>query len=77
MGFADLLVGMDIPKSQLALDLASFNIGIEIIQLFIVILLLPLITLLYRWKHSKYAVVTISTIAFLLGGIWLIERVFV
>ena len=76
MGFADILKEMNIPKSALAIDLASFNIGIEIIQLLIVILLLPLLILLYRWKYSKYAMISISAIAFILGGIWLIERLF-
>ncbi|CAH2713612.1 hypothetical protein BACCIP111895_00748 [Neobacillus rhizosphaerae] len=74
MGFADILKEMNIPKSALAIDLASFNIGIEIIQLAIVILLLPLLSLLYRSKYSRKAIVFVSIIAFLLGGIWLIER---
>ncbi|KLT15583.1 hypothetical protein AA980_23070 [Neobacillus vireti] len=74
MGFADILTEMHIPKSELAIDLASFNIGIEIIQLLIVVLLLPLLTLLHRSKYSRKAIITISSIAFLLGGFWLIER---
>ncbi|QCJ41631.1 HupE/UreJ family protein [Bacillus sp. S3] len=74
MGFADILKEMNIPKSSLAADLASFNIGIEMIQLAIVILLLPLLSILYRSKYSRKAIVTFSIIAFLLGGIWLIER---
>jgi len=75
MGFADILVGMHIPKSELAVDLASFNIGIEIIQLSIIALLLPLLTFLHRSKYSRYAIVSISSIAFLLGGIWLFQRI--
>ncbi len=74
MGFADILKEMKIPKSALAIDLASFNIGIEIIQLAIVLLLLPVLSLLYRSKYSRKAIVFVSIIAFLLGGIWLIER---
>ncbi|MFF2446311.1 HupE/UreJ family protein [Neobacillus sp. NPDC058068] len=74
MGFADILTEMHIPKSELAIDLASFNIGIEIIQLLIVVLLLPLLTLLHRSKYSRKAIISVSTIAFLLGGFWLIER---
>ncbi len=74
MGFADILTEMNIPKGALAIDLASFNIGIEIIQLAIVIILSPLLILLHRSKISRKVIVSISTIAFLLGGIWLIER---
>jgi len=75
MGFADILVGMHIPKSELAIDLGSFNIGIEIIQLSIIALFLPLLTFLHRSKYSRYAITSISTIAFLLGGIWLFQRI--
>lgn len=75
MGFADILKEMQLPKNSLAVDLASFNIGIEIIQLAIVALLLPVLHLIYRSKYSKQVIVAISSLAFVLGGIWLIERV--
>ncbi|WP_284037188.1 HupE/UreJ family protein [Neobacillus sp. 114] len=75
MGFADLLTEMKIPKGELAIDLASFNIGIEIIQLIIVVILLPLLTLLHRSNISRKAVISVSTIAFVLGSFWLIERI--
>jgi hydrogenase/urease accessory protein HupE len=77
MGFADLLKSMNLPKSALAVDLTSFNIGIEIIQLSIVLLLLPLLTYLHRSKYSRKAIITVSTIAFILGGIWLVQRILV
>lgn len=75
MGFADILKEMSLPKSSLAVDLASFNIGIEIIQLAIVALLLPVLHLVYRSKYSKQVIITVSSLAFFLGGIWLFERV--
>jgi len=75
MGFADILKAMNLPKSALAVDLTSFNIGIEIIQLSIIVLLLPLLTYLHRSKYSRKAIITISTIAFILGGIWLVQRI--
>ncbi|WP_397537110.1 HupE/UreJ family protein [Rummeliibacillus pycnus] len=75
MGFADILKEMNLPKSSLAIDLASFNIGIEIIQLAIVALLLPVLTWVYRSKYSKQVIIGVSSLAFVLGGIWLIERV--
>ncbi|MFJ5714130.1 HupE/UreJ family protein [Neobacillus sp. NPDC093127] len=74
MGFADILTEMNIPKSELAIDLASFNIGIELIQLLIVIILLPLLALLHRSKISRKTIISVSSVAFLLGGIWLVER---
>ncbi|WP_162309374.1 HupE/UreJ family protein [Cohnella abietis] len=76
MGFADILSEMDIPRSELATDLISFNLGIETIQVTLVaILLLPLV-LLHRWKFSRRAVISGSAIAFILGAYWLVSRVF-
>lgn len=75
MGFADILAEMNIPKSELAVDLISFNVGIETVQVIIVALLLPALALLYRWKHSRHVAVACSAAALVLGGLWLVERV--
>jgi hydrogenase/urease accessory protein HupE len=76
MGFAGILLEMNIPKKDLAVNLASFNIGIEIIQLAIVILLLPFLNRLYRYKNYNKVLISVSIFSFLLGLIWLIERLF-
>jgi hydrogenase/urease accessory protein HupE len=76
MGFAGILLEMNLPKGTLALNLASFNIGIEVIQLAIVALLLPLLSFLHRWKHARIVVMSISGLAFILGAIWLVQRLF-
>ncbi|WP_162309377.1 HupE/UreJ family protein [Cohnella abietis] len=76
MGFADILTEMNIPKSELVVNLISFNVGIETVQVIIVALLLPALALLYRWKHSRRVVVACSAVALMLGGLWLVERVF-
>ncbi|MFC5402804.1 HupE/UreJ family protein [Cohnella soli] len=74
MGFADILKEMDIPKSSMAVDLISFNLGIEAVQITIVAVILPLLYLLHRWKFSRRVVIAGSSVALLLGGIWLMER---
>ncbi|MFC5651125.1 HupE/UreJ family protein [Paenibacillus solisilvae] len=76
MGFADILKVMDLPRSQLAVDLISFNLGIEAVQVTMVAILLPLLMLLHRWKFSRRTVIAGSSLAFMLGGIWLVQRVF-
>ncbi|GLX66905.1 HupE/UreJ family protein [Paenibacillus glycanilyticus] len=75
MGFADILIEMNIPKSELAVDLISFNLGIESVQVIIIALALPVLALLYRWRHAGYVAVTCSAAALMLGGLWLVERV--
>lgn len=77
MGFADILVGMDIPRKELGVDLVSFNLGIETVQLAIVCAALPIIFALHRYRHARKFVLAGSSTALLLGGIWLVERVFI
>ncbi|WP_435169335.1 HupE/UreJ family protein [Paenibacillus glycanilyticus] len=77
MGFADILVGMNIPRKEMGVDLASFNLGIEAVQLGIVCLALPIILGLHRYRHARKFVLAGSSTALLLGGIWLVERVFI
>lgn len=76
MGFADILKDMDLPAGRLAAALVSFNLGIEAVQVALVALLLPLLFRLHRWKFSRGAVYAGSTLALLMGGIWLLQRLF-
>jgi hydrogenase/urease accessory protein HupE len=76
LGFANILKEMNIPKSQLVSSLLSFNIGIEVVQLLLVILFLPLLTFFQRLPYSKTIVQIGSIIIILLGGFWFLERVF-
>jgi hydrogenase/urease accessory protein HupE len=74
MGFADIMKEMNIPKNELAVDLISFNLGIETIQVLIVGLLVPLLFLLHRYRYARRIVIAGSGVTLALGGIWLIER---
>lgn len=76
MGFADILIEMNLPRSELAMDLIGFNLGIETVQVTLVAILLPLLVLLHRWEYSRRAVIGGSTLAFVLGAMWLTQRLF-
>ena len=76
MGFADILKEMDIPKKEMAVDLISFNLGIEAVQITIVAVLIPLLVLLHRYKYARQYVLAGSGVALVLGGVWLFERAF-
>ena len=75
MGFADLLKGMNLAKNDLALNIFSFNLGIEVAQLGFAILL-PILFFIHKWKYSVRVVNLCSAIAFVLGGLWLTEQYF-
>lgn len=74
MGFASILKEMTIAKEQIIIPLLSFNIGIEVIQLTLVAILLPLLNWMQNLKISRRIVVTSSSAVALIGCIWLIER---
>ncbi|WP_040206435.1 HupE/UreJ family protein [Neobacillus jeddahensis] len=76
LGFASILKEMNLPKSDLALALFNFNIGIELIQLIIVLLLVPVLFRLLKFTKYRTYVNIGSSAIFLLGAIWLFQRVF-
>jgi hydrogenase/urease accessory protein HupE len=76
LGFANILKEMNIPSSQLVSSLLSFNIGIEVVQLLLVILFLPLLLFIQKLTYYKRIVQIGSVIIILLGGFWFLERIF-
>lgn len=74
LGFANILQEMNLSKSNLAAALVSFNIGIEVVQLIIVLLLLPVLAYIHKMKASHNLVKFGSIVIILLGAYWLIQR---
>lgn len=76
LGFANILQEMNLSKGNLASALVSFNIGIEVVQILIVLLLLPLLRYLHRLKDSSKYIKYGSIVIILFGAYWLVERLF-
>ncbi|HYK75268.1 MAG TPA: HupE/UreJ family protein [Pseudoneobacillus sp.] len=76
LGFATILREMAIPKTHLAVALINFNLGIEFVQLLIVLLLLPILSYMFKLKSSGKIVKYGSFVITGLGAIWLVERIF-
>jgi hydrogenase/urease accessory protein HupE len=76
LGFANILQEMNLSKGNLASALVSFNIGIEVVQILIVLLLLPFLTYLHRLKNSTKYIKYGSIVIILFGAYWLVERLF-
>jgi hypothetical protein len=76
-GFASVLADLGLPREALVLALVGFNLGVEVGQLAIVLVFLPLAyalrrTLLYR----RVVFVGGSLMVVALAGTWLAERLF-
>ena len=75
-GFANVLSGLNPQREGLIRCLLSFNVGVEVGQLAIAALLLPLAIGLKHWKHGPTAAKVISLALAAFGLAWLIDRAF-
>lgn len=75
LGFAGLLSETDIPNRKMAISLLGFNSGIEVMQLILVFVALPVISLLRNKLNEKKFTVILSVTISLFGLYWLIERI--
>ena len=77
-GFASVLREIGLPQKSMALSLFSFNLGVEIGQAVIVIIVATVLAALKRRSPAAYrrSVVASSAIAIAAGVYWFVERVF-
>lgn len=75
LGFASVLIDLGLPGQSLALALAGFNVGVEIGQIVIVGVLIPLAFLIRRsWSYQHIVLSFGSIIIVLVAFLWLLER---
>ena len=75
-GFANVLLDLGLPSDQLAIALGGFNLGVELGQIAIVLVFLPLAwtlrhTIFYRWVVVVGGSLAIAA----LGLIWTLQRI--
>jgi HupE / UreJ protein len=76
-GFASVLADLGLPRDALVLALVGFNVGVELGQLAIVIVFLPLAYALRRTLfYRRWVMVGGSVLIALLAAVWLLERAF-
>ena len=74
-GFASVLSDLGLPPGSLALSLVSFNLGVEVGQLAIVAIFLPLAYGLRKsWTYQRLVLVSGSLGIIALACVWLMER---
>jgi hypothetical protein len=76
-GFASVLADLGLPRDALVLALVGFNVGVEIGQLAIVVLFLPLAFALRRTRFYRRGVMVAGSLLIaLLAAVWFVERAF-
>ncbi len=75
-GFSAVLRELELPRPSLASSLVFFNLGVEVGQVAIVLLMLPLLALLARSVQRRKIVMALSGAILAVGGFWFVERTF-
>lgn len=76
MGFAGALGELGLPADQQALTVLAFNLGVEIGQMVIVFLVLPILIFLRKhiW-YARYSMAGLSAIIVLIAVQWTLQRI--
>ena len=74
-GFAGLLQQMDLEKAGLLTSLLTFNLGVEIGQITIIVIAWPLIQKLTKTVYRKQIIQLVSLVITLFGLLWFVQRV--
>jgi len=76
MGFAGALGELGLPADQQTLTVLAFNVGVELGQMAIVLVVLPLLIFLRKFYwYSRYSVSALSIVIFLIAVQWTLERI--
>lgn len=74
LAFASVLSGMNLGAGTLALSILGFNLGIELMQLFIIAMIIPWLILLSKTSFYSLFRITGAVLAGIAALAWIVER---
>lgn len=74
LAFASILSVLNLDITTMALSVLGFNIGIEVMQLFVVIMIIPWLILLSQTPVYKYIRIICAILAAIASLAWILER---
>ena len=75
LAFASVLANLNLGVSKMALSILGFNIGIELMQIFVVALVIPWLILVSKTPFYKYLRISGAVLASVAAVAWITERV--
>ncbi len=76
-GFANVLAPLALDPTRQAVGILAFNLGVEIGQLAIVIVVFPILWMIRRWVGYQFTAFRLGTAALVvIAGMWFVERSF-
>jgi HupE / UreJ protein len=76
LGFASVLADLGLPKAGLLTSLLAFNIGVELAQLVIVLIALPILHVIAKGQLGKAAFPLTNALIICFGAAWFSDRTF-
>lgn len=74
LAFATILTDLNLDANKLILSLLGFNIGIEMMQLFVIVIVMPWLLILSTYRIYKWIRIFGATFAGIVSMAWAIER---
>ncbi|MCB0516313.1 MAG: HupE/UreJ family protein [Chitinophagales bacterium] len=75
LAFSSILSEMNLGRTEMVYSILGFNIGIEIMQLFVVLLVIPWLIILSKYKIYKWVRIAGAIVCVIAALGWLIERI--
>ena len=75
LAFAETLINLQLSVKQMVLSIFGFNIGIELMQLFIILLVFPVLIILSKTPYYKLFRQVSAIVMMILAFAWMIERI--
>lgn len=75
LAFAETLSDLELSTKQMILSIFGFNVGIELMQIFIILLIFPILLLLSKTRYYSLIRQTGAIAMMLLAFAWMVERI--
>jgi hydrogenase/urease accessory protein HupE len=75
LAFAETLTNLQLSTQQMILSILGFNIGIEMMQIFIILLVFPILILLNKTRYYSQIRQIGAIIMMILAFAWMVERI--
>jgi hypothetical protein len=75
LAFAETLTNLQLSAKQMILSILGFNVGIELMQLFLILLVFPVLLLLSKTRYYVFVRQAGAVVMMLLALAWMVERI--
>jgi hypothetical protein len=75
LAFAETLTNLELSSNQMFLSILGFNVGIELMQILIILLVFPILILFSKTRHYRLIRQTGAILMMILALAWMMERI--